>query len=132
MFYFSICLPRVLECLGFLLDVFRLFKSSVLAPYNVYASRIPKRGHKFRDGNPSFEMETLVSRRVRTSGSQPPDVRKVDSCLGFWCFQPFELPYLHLFKGGAFSSSEHDFAAQNSAILFSKVFKHTCNPLEPK
>ena len=130
LFYFSICLPRVLECLGLLIVVFRLFKSSVEAPYNVYTSRIPKRAHKIRDGNPSSQAGSGRPEGFhRTTG-------RWKGGLEFWSFQPFQFSFLHLFKGGVFSISRYEFAsekqAQNSAILFSKVSKHTCNPLESK
>ena len=126
LFYFSTCLPRVLECLGLLIVVFRLFKNSVEAPYNGYTSRNSQKSSQdsrwnnwFPDGFGRPDCFHWTSRRWKAG-------------LEFWCFQLFQLPFLHLFKEGVFSSSSNESAAQNSIILFSKVSKHTCNPLEPK
>ena len=82
--YFSTCLPRALECLALLIVVFRLFKNSVEAPYNIYTSRIPKRAHKIWDGN-------LFPRQVRTTGHLPLNVRNVESLPRVCCLQPFHL-----------------------------------------
>ena len=117
--YFSTCLSRALECLGLLIVVFRMFKKSFEAPYNRYTSRNSQKSSQDSRWNNWFP-----------DGSGRPEGGKLASSLVF--FSPFQLSFLHLFKGGAFSTSEHEFAAQNSAILFSKVSKHTCNPLEPK
>ena len=130
MFHLQICLPKALECLGILIIVFRMFKNRFEVPYNGYTSRNSQKSSQDSRWNNWFPDDSGCPEGFhRTTGRWKGGLR-------FWCLQPFQLPFLHLFKGGVFSTSEHEFASQkqalNSAILFSKVSKHTCNPLELK